>query len=155
MLLQVPNVVVWSRCQCSQILNLHCSPIVNANTAMHEFDLELRVAEFAARVISVCDALPSRTGAGHIRDQLFRSSTSVAANYAEACVPESRKDFAHKTNVALKELVETRMWLRIIALKKYVDPKLLESLLGETNQLIKIFNSSVKTVRKNLANGQE
>ena len=47
------------------------------------------------------------------------------------------------------------MWLRIIALKKYVDPKLLKSLLGETDQLIKIFNSSVKTVRKNLANGQE
>ncbi len=123
-------------------------------TAMHKFDLELRVAEFAARVISVCDALPSRTGAGHLRDQLFRSSTSVAANYAEACVPESRKDFAHKTNIALKELVETRMWLRIIALKKYVEPKLLEPLLGETDELIRVLNSSVKTARKNLANEQ-
>ena len=121
---------------------------------MHKFDLELRVAEFAARVISVCDALPSRTGAGHLRDQLFRSSTSVAANYAEACVPESRKDFAHKTNIALKELVETRMWLRIIALKKYVEPKLLEPLLGETDELIRVLNSSVKTARKNLANEQ-
>ena len=121
---------------------------------MHKFDLELRVAEFAARVISVCDALPSRTGAGHLHDQLFRSSTSVAANYAEACVPESRKDFAHKTNIALKELVETRMWLRIIALKKYVEPKLLEPLLGETDELIRVLNSSVKTARKNLANEQ-
>ena len=118
---------------------------------MHKFDLELRVATFASRVISVCDALPSRTGAGHLRDQLFRSSTSVAANYAEACVPESRKDFAHKTNVALKELVETRMWLRIIALKKYVVPQKLESLLSETDELIRIFNTSVKTARKNIA----
>lgn len=121
---------------------------------MHKFDLEFRVAEFAARVISVCDALPSRTGAGHLRDQLFRSSTSVAANYAEACVPESRKDFAHKTNIALKELVETRMWLRIIALKKYIAPKLLEPLLGETDELIRVFNTSVKTARKNLSVGQ-
>ena len=117
---------------------------------MHKFDLELRVATFASRVISVCDALPSRTGAGHLRDQLFRSSTSVAANYAEACVPESRKDFAHKTNIALKELVETRMWLRIIALKEYVPSQKLESLLSETDELIRIFNTSVKTARKNL-----
>ena len=117
---------------------------------MRKFDLELRVATFASRVISVCEALPSRTGAGHLRDQLFRSSTSVAANYAEACVPESRKDFAHKTNVALKELVETRMWLRIIALKEYVPSQKLESLLSETDELIRIFNTSVKTARKNL-----
>ena len=99
---------------------------------------------------NVCDALPSRTGAGHLRDQLFRSSTLVAANYAEACVPESRKDFAHKTNVALKELVETRMWLRIIALEEYVPSQKLESLLSETDELIRIFNTSVKTARKNL-----
>lgn len=121
---------------------------------MHKFDLELRVATFASRFISVCDALPSRTGAGHLRDQLFRSSTSVAANYAEACVPESRKDFAHKTNVALKEFVETRMWLRIIALKEYLPPKKLGSLLTETDELIKIFNSSIKTVRRSIADGQ-
>ena len=118
---------------------------------MHEFDLEQRVAEYAARAISVCEALPSHVGASHLQDQLFRSATSVAANYAEACVPESRKDFAHKTNIALKELVETRMWLRIIAMKKYLKPGLLDALLEETDELVKIFNSSVKTARRNLA----
>ena len=122
---------------------------------MHEFDLELRVAEFAARVISVCDALPSRTGAGHLRDQLFRSSTSVAANYAEACVPESRRDFAHKTNVALKELVETRMWLRIISMKQYLDLASLSPLLAETDELVRIFHTSVSTARKNLSAASE
>ena len=121
---------------------------------MHEFDLEQRVAEYAARVISVCEALPSRIGASHLQDQLFRSATSVAANYAEACVPESRKDFAHKTNVALKELVETRMWLRIIAMKMYLKPHQLDSLLSETDELVRIFNSSVKTARRNLSNGK-
>ena len=117
----------------------------------HSIDLEMRVAQFAARVIAVCEALPNRTGSAHLRDQLFRSATSVAANYAEACVPESRKDFAHKTNVALKELVESRMWLRIIALKQYVEPSSLEKLLAETEELIKILHTSVKTARRNLA----
>ena len=96
-------------------------------------DLEMRVAQFAARTIAVCEALPKRVGSDHLRDQLFRSSTSVAANYAEACVPESRKDFAHKINIALKELVESRMWLRIIAMKQYVEPRTLQKLLAETD----------------------
>ena len=127
----------------------------NQETSVNPADLELRVAQFAARTIAVCEALPKRVGSEHLRDQLFRSSTSVAANYAEACVPESRKDFAHKINVALKELVESRMWLRIIAMKEYVDPQSLQKLLAETDELVKIFHTSVKTARKNLALAEE
>lgn len=120
-----------------------------------EFDLEQRVAEFASRAIAVCEALPNRTGAAHIKDQLFRSSTSVAANYAEASVPESRKDFVHKMNVALKEIVETRMWLRIISLKGCLDGRTLVGLMGETDELAKIFHASIMTARKRIEQGAE
>ena len=113
-------------------------------------DLEQRVADFAARVISVCESLPNRVGSRHLQDQLFRSATSVAANYAEACVPESRRDFAHKMGVSLKELVETRMWLRIIVKRQYVKPNQLLSLMEELEELVKIFHSSIKTARKNM-----
>ena len=115
------------------------------------FDLESRVAAFAASAITICEGLPPKTGAAHIRDQLFRSSTSVAANYAEASVPESRKDFAHKMNIALKELVESRMWLKIISLKQYLSPESVAPLLSETEELVKIFHSSVSTARKALS----
>ena len=116
----------------------------------HPIDLEQRVADFAARVITVCERLPDRMGSKHLQDQLFRSATSVAANYAEACVPESRKDFAHKMGVSLKELVETRMWLRIIANKKYVKPEKLVALMSELEELVKIFHSSIQTARRNI-----
>ena len=115
------------------------------------FDLESRVAAFAANAISVCAALPPQTGMPHLRDQLFRSATSVAANYAEASVPESRKDFAHKMNLALKELVESRMWLKIIALSGYLAQDTIEPLLAETDELVKIFHASVSTARKAIA----
>ena len=118
--------------------------------ACRPIDLEQRVADFAARVITVCESLPDRMGSRHLQDQLFRSATSVAANYAEACVPESRKDFAHKMGVSLKELVETRMWLRIVANKKYVSPEKLVSLMGELEELVKIFHSSIQTARRNI-----
>ena len=116
----------------------------------HPIDLEQRVADFAARVISVCESLPNRVGSRHLQDQLFRSATSVAANYAEACVPESRRDFAHKMGVSLKELVETRMWLRIIAKRQYVKPDQLLLLMEELEELVKIFHSSIKTARRNI-----
>lgn len=113
--------------------------------------LEERVAQFAARAIAVCDAMPNRIGAEHLRDQLFRSATSVAANYAEASVPESGKDFAHKLEIALKELVESRMWFRIIALRHYADPDSLAPLFQEADELIRIFHSSIMTTRRRLA----
>ena len=113
------------------------------------------MAEFASRAIAVCEALPNRTGAAHIKDQLFRSSTSVAANYAEASVPESRKDFVHKMNVALKEIVETRMWLRIISLKGYLDGRTLVGLMGEADELAKIFHARIMTARKRIEQGAE
>ena len=108
------------------------------------------MADFTAHVIGVCEKLPDRMGSRHLQDQLFRSATSVAANYAEACVPESRKDFAHKMGVALKELVETRMWIRIISKKEYIKPDLLVNLMEELEELVKIFHSSIKTARRNL-----
>jgi len=116
----------------------------------HPIDLEQRVADFAARVIGVCEKLPDRMGSRHLQDQLFRSATSVAANYAEASVPESRRDFAHKMGVALKELVETRMWFRIMAKREYVKSGLLFNLMDELEELVKIFHSSIKTARRNL-----
>lgn len=72
---------------------------------MRKFELEDRLATFAGRCIRVCGALPTRQlGSEQIADQLFRSSTGVAANYSEACHAESRKDFIHKMKIAAKEL---------------------------------------------------
>mgnify|MGYP002870056761 CR=1 FL=1 len=114
------------------------------------FVLEERIAGFASRAIAVCEALPGKLGAEHIRDQLFRASTSVAANYAEASVPESRKGFVHKMGVARKELVEARMWLKIIELREYIDAERLMPLMKETDELIRIFHSSISTARRRI-----
>ena len=133
--------------QLSQLFTNHKSQM---KASAHPIDLEQRVADFAARGIGVCEKLPDRMGGRHLQDQLFRSATSVAANYAGACVPELRRDFAHKMGVTLKELVETRMWFRIIAKREYIKPELLVNLMDELEELVKIFHSSIKTARRNL-----
>ncbi|QQS19076.1 four helix bundle protein [Candidatus Saccharibacteria bacterium] len=44
-------------------------------------------------------------------DQLTGSSSSIGANYAEACNGVSRMDFRNKIYIAKKEAAETRFWL--------------------------------------------
>ena len=118
---------------------------------MTKQDLEDRIVQFAARCVKVCGAIPAKkAGSSSMADQLFRSSTSVAANYAEASESESRKDFIHKLKVAMKELSEARVWLKIGAESGYVPKPRLAKLLGEAEELSKIFAASIITARQKM-----
>ena len=115
---------------------------------MTKQDLENRIVKFAARCVKVCGALPQkRIGSNNFADQLFRASTSIAANYAEAAEAESRKDFIHKLKVAMKELSETRVWLKIIGESNYLASAKLVKLIGEAEELSRILAASVITAR--------
>ena len=77
-------------------------------------ELEDRLLEFAARIGKLVEVLPDTRLGRHVAGQLVRSGTSPAPNYAEACAAESKKDFIHKLGIALKELRESRTWLKLI-----------------------------------------
>ena len=115
---------------------------------MTKQELENRIVKFASRCVKVCSALPvKRIGSSSFSDQLFRASTSIAANYAEAAEAESRKDFIHKLKIAMKELSETRVWLKIIGEADYVSSAKLNNLIGEGEELSRILAASVITAR--------
>src|SRR5215471_16269671 len=77
--------------------------------------LEERLIDFSATIISFSAALP-RTAAGrHIATQILKSGTAGAPNYAEARGAESRADFIHKLGIVQKELNETSVWLRTVS----------------------------------------
>ena len=114
-------------------------------------ELEDRIATFSARCVMICEALPpKRIGSANFADQLFRASTSVAANYAEASQAESCKDFIHKLKIALKELNESRTWLKIINSAAYAENQRLAELIAESEELTRILSASVITARKRL-----
>lgn len=116
------------------------------------YDLEERLIRFAVRVLHVVDELPETRAGKHIAGQLVRCGTSPAPNYGEAEDAESRDDFIHKAKVVLKELRETRVWLRMIREMEYLKPVRLTPLLVEDEELIKIFSSSVATAKRNRGN---
>jgi four helix bundle protein len=116
---------------------------------MEPQEMEDRLVSFAVRIGRVADALPDSQMGRHVAGQIVRSGTAPAPNYAEGCAAESRRDFAHKLSIALKELRETRIWLRIIRDGKLLSPERLDALQDETNQLCKILSSSILTAKEN------
>ena len=114
-----------------------------------KYDLEERLLEFSVRIIKIVEMLPNTRTGNHIAGQLLRSGTSPYPNHGEAQAAESQKDFVHKLRISLKELRETERWLKLIQRIPLINnPDLLGDILEETEQLIKIFVSSIKTSEK-------
>jgi four helix bundle protein len=115
------------------------------------YDLEERLIEFAVRILRLAEALPSTPTGNHIRGQIIRSGTSPAPNYAEARSAESRNDFVHKIQIVLKELRETKVWLRIIMRAELIKPaSMVAPVTGENDELISIFVRSALTASSKL-----
>ncbi len=108
--------------------------------------MEDRLIDFAVLIIDVVESMPRTRATKHIAGQLLRSGTAAAPNYGEAQSAESRKDFVHKMKIALKELQETRVWLRIIKRKSFIKPTgIIDTVLAECQELILIFSKSIST----------
>ena len=109
--------------------------------------LEERLVEFAASACQMIRGVPTDFATAHICRQLARSCTSPAANYAEARSAESKKDFIHNIQVCLKELRETRVWLKLTRRlsKRSCD---IAPIIQECDELIAIFVRSVQTSRQ-------
>ena len=113
------------------------------------YDLEERLLEYSVRIIKIVEQLPNTRAGSHIAGQVLRSGTSPYPNHGEAQAAESSKDFIHKLRISLKELRETQRWLKLIQRVPLIkSPELLSVILGETEELIKIFVTSIKTAQK-------
>ncbi len=111
-------------------------------------ELSDRLLDFGARVCKVVDALPDTRAGRHVANQLVRCGTSPAPNYEEGCAAESRADFTHKLSLCLKELRESRMWLRFIIKAELLTAKRIQPLWQEADELCNIFGQSVVTSKK-------
>ena len=109
------------------------------------FDLEERLIAFAVRIMSVVEALPATRVGNHVAGQLLRSGTSPALHYGEVESAESRNDFIHK----MKELREARIALLIVQRKALLPARKVTRILGECEELVRIFSSSVTTADRN------
>jgi four helix bundle protein len=113
-----------------------------------KYDLEDRLVDFAVMILDLSEKLPPNYGANHLSKQITRSGTSPALLYGEAQAAESKADFIHKMKIALKELRETFICLKIIYKKKYLIAKDIKAAADENNELIAILTKSIQTAQK-------
>ncbi len=104
-----------------------------------------RSFDFAVRVIKFVQKLPKNQASHSIGGQLLDAATSVGANVEEATGGFSKKDFAYKMGVGLKEARESNYWLRLIKASNLAKGDELDYLLKESEELRKILISIVKT----------
>jgi len=103
---------------------------------------------FDLEVIRLVDALHHTRAAGHVGNQLLQSGTSPFSNHGEAQAAESVNDFVHKLKICLKELRETHRWLQLVKRVPLIaKPAKADPLIQETDELIRIFVASLRTVQ--------
>src|SRR5947208_259417 len=114
---------------------------------MASYDLEDRLIRFGSTTCRLADSFPRTPLGQHVSLQLARSSTSPFANYGEVQSAESRRDFIHKVGICLKELRETRTWLKFAREINLTSFELVDPALRECDELLAILATSVKTAR--------
>ncbi|WP_395742720.1 four helix bundle protein [Prosthecobacter sp.] len=126
----------------------NCMRAQKSSLALAE-EMEDRFLDFAARICALVEALPDTKTGRHISGQMIRCGTSPAPNYAEACAAESRNDFTHKLGVVLKELRETRIWLKLSVKTATMKKGRLMPLIEECSELMNIVGKSIVTAKAN------
>jgi four helix bundle protein len=114
-------------------------------TNMNREELTKRTKTFAHRCVKLAMALPETALGRHIRGQVIRCSTSVAANYRATCLSQSKASFIAKLSIVLEEADEAAFWLEFIIDENLLEENLVKPLLQEAEELTAIFASSRKT----------
>jgi TIGR02436 family protein len=113
-------------------------------------ELKKRLKVFALRIIKLSESLPNNKTGNTLGNQIIRSGTSPGANYRAACLGKSDKDFLNKLKMVEEELDETLYWLELIIESGLVKQELLDDLMKENHELLKIIVSSITTMKNKL-----
>lgn len=115
---------------------------------MNKRELEIRTKKFAHDCVKVALSFPENPLGRHIRGQLIRCSTSVAANYRAANLAHSKAAFVAKLSIVIEEADESAFWLEFATDEKLLIDSSSLSLIKEASELTSIFISSRKSIQQ-------
>ncbi|HMU98064.1 MAG TPA: four helix bundle protein [Chitinophagales bacterium] len=103
---------------------------------------------FALQIIKLSKFLMNKKKEFVISKQVLRSGTAVGALIREAEHAQSKADFIHKMNIALKEANETDYWIELLYQSNEIDINAYHSIQPDIQELIKLLVSIVKTSKE-------
>ena len=111
-------------------------------------DIVERTFKFAVDIIRLVGRLGRESLSMRVlSNQVLRSGTSVGASIEEAQAAESKADFIHKYNIALKEARETKYWLRLLSTADMPKDTDLDSLIRESDEICRIIAQIIINAR--------
>ena len=116
--------------------------------------IQSKSKDFAIRVIFAYTEIIKKSkyddAARILSKQFLRSGTSIGANCKEAISAQSKNDFIHKYEVALKEARETEYWIEIMIETNLVPEQKFTLLLQEIDSIIRILVATIKSLKSTL-----
>ena len=115
---------------------------------MDSEELKKRTKTFAHRCIKLALALPKSTLGNHIKTQLIRCATSVAANYRATLLTQTKAAFISKISIVIEESDESEFWLEFIMDEELMERRRALPLFNEAHELTSIFIKTRKTAQR-------
>ncbi len=106
---------------------------------MNKSILKERTKKFALDCIHLTHNVPDNYLGKHIKNQLIRCSTSVAANYRATCLAQSRAAFIAKLSIVIEEADESEFWLELLHENNILRNEKVDKIKDEAHQLASIF----------------
>jgi four helix bundle protein len=100
------------------------------------------------KLIKFIDSLSKNYTVEIMGKQLFRSGTSVLANYVEADSASSTKDFINFFTHSLKSANESKVWLALFRDSGKAEGKNISYLLSEIDEISKVIATSIITLKR-------
>lgn len=116
---------------------------------MKENVIKIKSFAFALRIVKLYKYLSTTHNEYVLSKQLLRSGTAIGALVRESEHAESKADFIHKLSIALKEANETDYWLELLYQSKYINEIEYDSIKVDTEEVIKLLVSIIKTSKSN------
>jgi len=80
----------------------------------------------------------------------LKAGTSIGSNAEEAVGGYSPRDFLAKLGISYRESRETKFWLRLLRDSAIVESGLINSMLEDNEELLRIIGSIQKTMKTKL-----
>jgi len=111
-----------------------------------ENTVKYKSKKFAVRIVNLYKYLCDEKKEYVMSKQILRSGTSIGANIAESECAISRKDFASKLYIALKECNETGFWLELLRDTNYITQEQFRSLYDDCDEMRRMMSASTRTL---------
>ncbi|MDR1517502.1 MAG: four helix bundle protein [Dysgonamonadaceae bacterium] len=109
--------------------------------------LQEKSYSFAIRIVRLSQYLRNKQNEFVLSKQILRSGTSIGVLIREAEYAQSNADFINKFSIALKEANETDYWANLLKDTDYLESRLFESIVADSNELISMLVSTIKTLK--------